>query len=481
MDAKQYILDERKKGTSDVQIFQNLQKINVPELNPRGWAGQILPIGTGIAGGIAGGALGGIPGATAGAAIGGAIGETAQQGLESVARRRKNLNLGQIVGAGVTQGLLEAGGQVATRVAGAVTKPVIEATRVPIVNFISKMSGYAEDVVTQAMKRTPGVVSALQKGEAALGDIIKSAVTKFHEFSQSALDASKATMKHLDATLSLGGRGQTASRNVLLNEAKDFVSNVTTVLRNEHNIGVTSKGELLFERTSMPSRIVTGSEKSAIQESFNLLNNIKKDTSISNIDATLERMIVFQRKTPAGTPTGPESKKVIGEIISQLKDFAKKVYPQVADEIEKNFQQRILISQGKEILGESAHLSPKDLSLLTKRMLQMFNTGNLAVRESTQAIAKQTGQDIPGAAAGMLMKQGEQVSIRAQNLTRRGVIEKAFEFIPRAMLKNYVQTGRISGELLNSPTLKGLAKSAGITVDALVREVVTSMQSNTAD
>lgn len=33
MDAKQYILDERKKGTPDLQIYQNLKKMNVPEID----------------------------------------------------------------------------------------------------------------------------------------------------------------------------------------------------------------------------------------------------------------------------------------------------------------------------------------------------------------------------------------------------------------------------------------------------------------
>lgn len=495
MDTRQYILDERKKGTPDDVIFTNLKKMNAPEVSSfpespkRGLVGEVLPTVTGIAGGIIGGALGvplGPPGIIGGAIVGsgagGALGETAQQGLEQTFGKRKDISVGQIGAAGVTQAVLEGGGQVLGRGlklgVEKVVKPAVDAWRKPIVNLISNFSGYAEDVVTRAMQRTPGVVLSLQRGEKALNDIIKSTVTKFHEVSNAALKAAKTKMKALDAKFSLGGRGQRASRNLVLTEARDFVGSTARVLRNEHDIGVTKGGTLLFERTSNPSRIVGVSEKNAIQESYNILNNIKKDTSISNIDSTLGRMIVLQRKTPNSTPTGPESKKVIGEMIGLLKDFAKKTYPQFAEEIEKNFKKRILISQGKEILGESANLSPKELSLLTKRILQIFNSGNLAMREAVETIGTKTEQDVVGAAAGTLMKAGEQVSVRAQNLTRRGIVEKVFEYVPRKMLVNYGITGKITGELANNASLKALAKTLGITVDALIREAVSASQNN---
>lgn len=494
MDTKQYIIDQRKKGVSDVDIFNSLKKMNVPGISAsteqpkRGFVGEILPTATGIAGGIIGGTLGSVggpagifAGAVGGSTLGGALGETAQQSLEQVAGNRSQMKPGQIAAAGLTQGALEAGGGIigqGLKLGAKVVQPAIEASRRPIVNFISKMSGYAEDLVSRALERTPGVKATLKGGEESLNKIISSAVAKFHEISSATLEAAKAQIKKLDALHSLGGKGQTASRNLLLGEGKNFVRNTTSLLRDTHNIGVKSDGTLLFTRPVDPSRIVSAGEKNAIQEAFNVMRNIEKNTTISNIDSTLERMLVLQRKTPGGTPTGPETKAIIGDMINKVKEFAQKSYPQFADELEKNFQQRILISQGKEILGDSAHLSPEELSALTKKMLQLFNSGNLATRQAVEKIGGQTTQDVVGASAGALMKQGEQFSVRAQNLTRRGIIEKVFEYIPRNVVMNYIKTGKITGNLLENKVIKNLAKTAGLSVDGLLREAIVSSQDN---
>lgn len=495
MDTKQFILDERKKGTSDVEIYKKLQQMNAPEIKQpstegpqRGFVGSILPVGSSIVGGIVGGAAGApagpagvFGGAVLGAGLGQALGETAQQGLEEIAGDRQGLNTGQIAAGGVTGAGTELIGGALIKGVGAVAKPAMNALREPVVKFFTKFSGFAQDVVEKALTRSPGVVSALTRGEKALNDIITSANTKFHIFAKDTLAAAKARIKQLDTQLSLGGRGEPVGRVLQLKEANDFVGTAKAILRSEHNIGVTENGTLLFERVSNPSRVVSKSEQSAIQQSYGLLNGIRKDTSIKNIDSMIERMIVLSRKTPAGTPTGPESKAVINQMINQAKVFAKKIYPQFADEIERNFAQRMAINQGKELLGDTAYLSPLELSKLTKRMLQIFNSGNLPVRQSTEAIAQTTGEDIVGGAAGALIKAGDQISQRAPILTTRSAITKVVEAIPRVILENYAKTGKITGGFTTNPTVVKTAKALGITVDTLFREAVAIMQNNTTE
>jgi len=495
MDTKQYILDERKKGTPDSVIYQNLQKMNAPEIKQpstegpqRGIVGSIIPVGSSILGGIAG-SLAGVPagpagifgGAVIGSGIGQAVGETAQQGLENLAGNRKGLNTGQIVAGGVTGSGTELVGGGLARGVGAVAKPIFNAVREPAVKFLSKFSGFAGDIIEKALTRSPGVLEGLSKGESALDKIISGANAKFHQFAKDTLEAARAEIKRLDTQYSLGGKGAGASRAIVLKDANDFVNTAKVILRNEHNIGVLNDGTLMFERASNPSRIVSKSEQSSIQQAYGLLNGIKKDTSIKNIDSVLERMIVFARKTPAGTPTGPESKAVINQLMDGLKTFAAKTYPEFAGQIEKNFAQRMAINEGKEILGDTSHLSPVELAKLSKRMLQMFNSGNLPVRNSTQAIANQTGEDIVGSAAGTLIKAGDQVSQRAPNLTVRSAAAKILEYIPRAALKSYVSTGKITGNLINNKVIQKIAKTAGVTVDFLFREAVSQMQNNTTE
>ena len=77
------------------------------------------------------------------------------------------------------------------------------------------------------------------------------------------------------------------------------------------------------------------------------------------------------------------------------------------------------------------------------------------------------------------MKEGEAISVRAPNLTRRGLVEKALEAIPRAALNNFVKTGKLTGELLNSKIVERTAKALGISVKALIQEMVNLAENKT--
>ena len=130
-----------------------------------------------------------------------------------------------------------------------------------------------------------------------------------------------------------------------------------------------------------------------------------------------------------------------------------------------------MIGNAKELLGETAHLSPKEISLISNRLLQLFNTGRFAQKEFLEKIGGEIGEDIVGTAAGTAIKTGGQISLRAQNLTKRGIIEKAIEALPRSALQNYISTGKLTGELLNNPILVRIATVAGISTKALLQEI----------
>ena len=202
--------------------------------------------------------------------------------------------------------------------------------------------------------------------------------------------------------------------------------------------------------------------------------------SLRHIDALYERLIVLKSKTPVGTPTGTETKKIIGSLIDDLTGFIERVYPQsYTDYLKTNLTKRLMISEAQELLGTSSNLTAKEISFISTRLLQLFNTGKLATREALESVGKFIKEDIVGTTSGVLMKEGEAISVRAPNLTRRGLVEKALEAIPRAALNNFVKTGKLTGELLNSKIVERTAKALGISVKALIQEMVNLAENKT--
>lgn len=480
-EIEQLITSERAKGTPDSKIYDmvslrtanSTQQVTKPA--ERSFGGEVIPTLGAIGGGVVGAVVGGPPGAVIGSGLGGAAGETIQQAIEKDTGQREKFDVAQIGATGVTSAVTQGVFSVAGKVAGVTLK----AARSKLISLLKWGSGYADDVISKAMQRTPGAVETVKGGESALNEIIKRTTEKFHTFAGKQLQAAKEEISSLSKTLSLGGPGKTVGRNLLFQEGKDFIKQVTNSLRKNHNIGVQKEGPLLFGRINQPSRIVGGSERSAIQEAFNALKTIRGNTSIKHIDSILEKLIVLKRKTPAGSPTGPEAKAIINEMLDSVKGFIKTSYPTYADVLEKNIAKRIFINDAKELFGDSAKPSPKELSLIAKKILQLFNTGNLAVRESVESIGKEVGEDVVGGAAGALVRTGDQMSVRASNLTKRGVIEKAVEFVPRKAIQLYIKTGNISGDLLSNPMLIKIAKGVGMTIKALVQEVANVLENKT--
>jgi hypothetical protein len=470
-------------STTAPETSGHLDGFTTVDQHERGFLGNLLPaafaVGGGILGGIAGAAptfgVGAIPGAIAGATGGGALGEGIQQGIENVAGERKGLNPAQIGIAGAGSGLLEA----ATAGIGAVAKPliapVIQAAKPAFLKGISFLSGYADDVVKTALQRTPGAVDAAQRGEVALTDIVKRTAAKLQTFATDALQNAKDTISTLSKESS-GGAGQPGTRQGLLDHGRQFVDQITSTLRNT-NIGVKSDGALLFERPTLPSNIVSRADQGAVQDAYNLAQSIGKDTTIKNIDAVLERMLSLKAKTPAGSPTGAETRALIGGMMDEVVKFARSLgnlspaYTKYADFLEENLPQRVFINDAKDIFGTSAHLSAEEVTQITTKLLGLFNSGKSETLKFAGNVGAKIGEDIPGGVAGTLVKAGDQVSMRANNLTKRGVVEKIVEAIPRAIIRHFIATGNITG-LSTHPIIKATASRLKMPAEVLAQDVV---------
>lgn len=481
-EQRKYIQEQRAKGTPDAQILSNIKRVEqqAPAENPQrsGW-GEVVPtafaVGGGILGGIGGTAVapgvGTVGGGIAGATAGGAIGEAIQQRIEKGFGQREKMNPGQIAAQGVISGTLEATGGIFAKA----VKPVFNVTKPTLVKVVSKLSGYADDVVDAALRRTPGAIQGVQQGEKALMDIVQKTSAGISNFAKQTLKESNdaiATFTKRSVTGALPG----TKANLLRDSAK-FGSRVVSDLRSQFNIGVDKTGNLLFDRAKNISNIVSGGDRSAIQSAYNAIQSIAKNPDIKNIDSVLERLIVLRSKTPVGSPTGAETRAIIGNMSDSVLNWIKSIpagygkgYAAYSKFLEQNLPKRIMINDAKEIFGGSSNLTPKETSQISKRLLQLYNTGNLAQREFAGEVGKTIGQDITGTAAGTLLKTGDQMSVRAPNLTTRGVFTKVAESVPRSVVKNYVATGNIVGELPQN--IKTLAKLLGISEKVLLNELV---------
>lgn len=472
----------------------HLDGFSTIEQHERGFLGNLLPaafaVGGGVLGGIGGAAAGGVgafPGAIAGATAGGAAGEAIQQGIEKVAGDRKSLDAKQIAISGAGSGALETvtgGIAPVARLAKPLAEPVLQSGKNAFLKGIAFVSGYADDVLEAALKRSPGAVEAAKTGERALTDIVKNTAANLQTYASDVLKQSKQTIADLSAQ-SGGGAGYPGTRQAILDSGRKFVDQITDTLRNT-NIGVKSDGSLLFERPTLPSNIVSRADQSAIQDSFNLARGIGNDTTIENIDAVLERMLSLKAKTPAGSPTGAETRKLIGDMMNEVVRFTRSLgdvspaYAKYADFLEENLPNRVFINDAKSIFGTSANLSAKQVTQVTKKLLQLFNSGNSELRTFAGQVGERTGQDIVGGAAGTLLKEGDQISLRANNLSRRGIVEKVVEAIPRAVIRRYVANGDVPG-LSGHPIISAVAARLKIPAEVLAQDVLGLFEQRTSN
>lgn len=451
----------------------------------RSFVQELVPTAGAIGGGIIGsiaaaplGPVGVVAGGIGGATAGGAAGEALQQKIEKSYGQRESYNVGQIGATGAISGVLQATGLGLAKGVGMAAN----ALRPTVVKTMSFLSGYADDVVKAAIERTPGAVEAIKLGEQSLTNLVKRSASKLQDFASKSVAESKKAVAEFDK-LSGGGAGFPGTRESLLKEGSNFISNTTRALRSKYNIGVSGNGLLNFDRAVLPSNIVSQGDKGAIQSAFDSMSGIKKNTTVRQLDAIMERLIVLKTKTPAGTPTGGETKQIIGGMMDEVLKFAEslgkygKGWSDWAQFSKNNVTKRVMIEDMKELFGSTRNLSPKETSQISKKLLQLYNTGNLPIKEAAQTLGKEIGEDITGGAAGTLLKTGDQMSVRAPNLTTRGTIEKILEAAPRAAVRNYIATGKITPEL--SGFANTTAKTLGISSKSLIQELVSLAENKT--
>lgn len=434
-------------------------------------------IGGGFLGGLAGATvtaptIAGIPagayaGAVGGAALGGAAGTAAAQKLQGQA-----LNPSQIALSGATSGAIEA-------VTGGLGLAFKAAAKSPLLAGIAgKMTGYAQDVLDTALQRTPGAVNAVTKGESALVDVVKDTSAKLSTYAQNLVDEGKQTVDNL-SKLSGGGKGYPGTRQALLAKGMDFVQNITNTLRTAYNIGVKSTG-LDFARSTMPSNIVSGGDKASIQDAFDTVANIAKDTSINNINAVIERLITLKSKTPVGSVTGPETRKVIGDMIDKVVGFTRSLgsvtpaYKQYADYLEQNIPKRVFVNDAKEMFEGTKNLSAKEISAISSRLLNVFKTGKQSLKDFAGQVGTTLGTDPVGATAGTIINAGDKVSLNPTIATPRGIVAKVVEILPRTLVQNFIKTGNMAALELH-PIIQATAKAAGTTAKAIAQLIGQSI------
>jgi len=483
-NQKQFIIQQRAQGVPDDQIFDTIQRQNKPA-EQRSFAGELLPtafsIGGGVLGGIVGApaaGVGAIPGSIAGAAAGGALGESIQQGIEKRFGQREEISAPQIAATGALSGAFQAAGVGVAKGVGAVGRIVIPKVRTGMTSFFKSLSGFNDEVITKALERSPGAVEGLKGGEATLNTVVKKSIVGLNQLAKRFVTESKEALNSivkdtpLPKTLLSPSQKFRGVRTKIFNRVGDFINTSIGKLRTNHNIGVNKNGVLNFLRGNQPSRIVSSSEQSAVQQAFTLMKSVRNNLSLKHVDSIFERMTVLKSKTPTGTPTGTETRAVISSLTDDLMRFVEKVYPKsYTDLLKSNLQKRVFISEAKELLGSSRFPSPKEVSLAEGRILQLFNTGKFETRAFFESLGQELGEDIVGTSAGTLLKTGGQVSARATNLTARGVVEKVFEAIPRKALTNFIKTGRLTGDLLKNRIVINAAKTLNISTRALLLEV----------
>lgn len=491
-DKKKFITEQRASGLSDEAIFDQLveQDSEIKEKVERGFFGEILPtagqIGGGIIGGVLGagaGGVGAVPGAIGGAAIGGALGETAQQAIEQTAGDRKSLDPSQIIATGITGAVLEPVGQVGGKIvgkalgkAGKLVEPLVAKVRPKLVNFLSKLSGFTDEIVEKAVSRSPGVKFALEKGERAVVEVIENSRKKIGELKGLISKDFGERLDKVIKTETLGGPGQEASRALQLKEVGRFKLNAAKILRN-NNIGVNQDGKLLFNRTSAPSRIVNSAEQKNIQESFNLLQSIEKNTSPKHIEAVLERIRALKK---FDTPSGAQTSKIVNGIFDEAEAVTRQLYPKLSALRSEYSLQKKLIEDAEDLLGNKP-LDALEKKRITTKLYQIYNTGSLPQREAAEALGEVIGEDITGTSAGAIIKAGDTFSMRATQLTTRGVAEKFVNAVPRKLLESYAKTGKITGEIGQSDFFNKLISALQIAAKAGSREAINLLESKTSD
>lgn len=450
MTPQEYIKQERAKGTSEIDISNGLKTLN--QNTERSFSGEIIPTITSTAGAIGGGILG-IPagpagvvaGGVAGATLGGAAGEGIQQGVEQVFGDRKGLNFEQAAAQGIKSGATELVFGPLGVAGGALKKP--------LVSFISKASGYADNVIEKALTRSPEVVSGAKQGEQFLSDVTLKTIKSVQQLAKQTLKETQEKITTLETLFQAKNTPQVFSS--IKNGATQMVTKIEESLPNSGIfIENTAKGKkLIFDSLEKSSNIVSSTDKKVIYEALNSVSSIAKNPTIKNIDSILEKLVTLQKTPSKSGPTGPEAKAIVGKIIDDVTAFVEEtgkmnpIFKEYATFIKENIVKRSDIKDLKSIFGSKENPTAQELSRIQKRIINMWNFGEKPTRDLIENKGKDLAGDISGASAGAIIKETGKGEIGG---TAAGSVQTAktsiLNVIPRKVLENYVKTGNLTGE-----------------------------------
>lgn len=212
---------------SDINEISQQLNIKKPETEKRGWTGEILPVGGAILGGVLGGLAGtaAAPGAgtfaggVAGAGIGGSLGEAAQEGIEKLTGKRKEISGAEIGKTGFEMGAMEAIGGPLASVGGKLLKGAGETIAKAVIPTSIREAG-----LVQAYKASKpfwervltGVEKTGEKVAETVGAPIREGISKVEEKIAKPITAAETAFKEgLVGTESMiGVQAKIAAKNL---------------------------------------------------------------------------------------------------------------------------------------------------------------------------------------------------------------------------------------------------------------------------
>lgn len=401
-------------------------------------------------------------------------------------------------GAMTTTGVLSG----ALRAPGAIAQiPAVKNTLLKAFGFFS---GYPKSWLEEALKRAPATVEATKEGVSHLQRMVREAFPKFRQFVGNFMKEGQQYVNKLSSSVASSGADPSKTPEGMA-AAKNFVTNVINGLEKNFKIGFEpTDGKLVFNRQVNSSNIMSGPDQNTIQAAFGELKKLQ-NISISNIDSVYESIVSLIRKTPGGSPTGPETKKVLEGMLGELLNFTRALgsaakgdaagigqqaislrlpqeYAQYAAYKTNSLVTRTWINNIEKTFGfTTEHPNVKEEEGALTRMLQAFNENRGPTRSAAEAVGTAVGADFKGSSAGVrLNAASEPVTMRATGLSNRNALAKILEAIPRSLVRNYVKTGSLS-LLSGHPVIQGVAQLLGASAADIAKEIGSMISPDSED
>lgn len=472
MTPQEYILSERAKGTPESQIqvgLQSLSSTGVPSPKETSWKREIPSAALSVAGGMGGailgsalGPVGTVAGATLGAGLFGTGGEILTQEAEKIGGIRTKSDVPQAAASGITS----AAGEI---IGGGIVGPALKVGNKSMVKFLSKMSSYSDELIEKAMERAPETVQGLSGGDKYLSKVVKSSIVGVQEFVEKQTTAAKTAVKEF--TKEFPGA---------VDKTRNFLDNIAFNLEDKYKIGignVSTRGGQVVPNSPLfsTSNIVSEADRTTIRNAFSAVKKLSSGFSIDNVDTTIGQLVSYLQKTPKGMPTGPETKKIITEMIDEIittvddagknnPAFAK--YAKFLKEGGGSAEKRKYLNDIREIFGSTKNPSPVELDKITGRLLSLYNTGKVATREAVEKATPGVSETVAGTLLKEGGKQGASGTALASVQTAKTNI---LNLVPDYVVRSFAETGNFIG------LSETLAKKMGISAKTAGQLILQSL------